>query len=92
VIQERDILRCENGQVTYRWRNSKTNKLEMHSVSGVEFLRLVLQHVLPKGFRRARNCGFLHPNSKRSNALLKLLVFKPCAKAPTESATASQTE
>jgi hypothetical protein len=37
---------------------------------------LVLQHVLPKGFRRARNFGFLHPNRKRMNALLKLLVFK----------------
>jgi hypothetical protein len=30
----------------------------------VAFLRLILQHVLPKGFRRARNFGFLHPNSK----------------------------
>jgi len=26
---------------------------------------LVLQHILPKGLRRARNFGFLHPNSKR---------------------------
>lgn len=90
VIQERDILRCENGLVTYRWKNSKTNKSEQRTVRGVEFLRLVLQHVLPKGFRRSRNYGFLHPNSKRLIALLRLLVFKPCAKAPTESAT--QTE
>jgi hypothetical protein len=84
VIQERDILRCERGQVTYRWRDSKTKKQEQRTVSGVEFLRLVLQHVLPKGFRRARNYGFLHPNSKRLIALLRLLVFKPCGKAPTE--------
>jgi len=56
----------------------------------MEFLRLVLQHVLPKGFRRARNYGFLHPNSNRLIALLRLLVFKTCAKTPTESAT--QTE
>ncbi len=50
VIQEKDILRCERGQVTYRWRDSKTQKQEQRTVSGVEFLRLVLQHVLPKGF------------------------------------------
>ena len=31
---------------------------------------------LPKGFRRARNFGFLHPNCKRLIALLRLLVFK----------------
>lgn len=92
VIQEKDILRCKNGLVTYRWKNSKTNKLEQRTVSGVEFLRLVLQHVLPKGFRRARNYGFLHPNSKRLIALLRLLVFKSCGKTPAESTTATPTE
>jgi hypothetical protein len=92
VIQEKDILRCENGQVTYRWRDSKTRKQARRCVSGVEFLRLVLQHVLPKGFRRARNYGFLHPNSKRLIALLRLLVFKTCGKAPTEQTQTTQTE
>lgn len=92
VIQERDILRCENGQVTYRWRDSTTKKHAQRTVSGVEFLRLVLQHVLPKGFRRARNYGFLHPNSKRLIALLRLLVFKPRGKAPAESTPAHKSE
>ena len=90
VIAERDILRCENGQVTYRWRDSKTKKYAQRSVSGVVFLRLVLQHVLPKGFRRARNYGFLHPNSKRLMALLQLLVFKPRAKVVTALALDDQ--
>jgi hypothetical protein len=41
-------------------------------------LWLVLQHVLPKGFRRTRNFGFLHSNSKRVLALLQyLLKLKP---------------
>jgi hypothetical protein len=92
VIQERDILRCENGQVTYRWRDSKTGKPAQRSVSGVEFLCLVLQHVLSKGFRRARNYGFLHPNSKRLIALLRLLVFKLCGKAPAEKTQTTQPE
>ena len=80
VIQERDILRCEGDQVTYRWRDSRTGKAQTRTVSGATFLWLVLQHVLPKGFRRARNYGFLHPNSKRLIALLRLLVFKPGVK------------
>lgn len=47
-------------------------------MSGTQFLWLVLQHVLPKGFRRARNFGFLHPNCKRLIALLHLLLkFAP---------------
>jgi hypothetical protein len=92
VIQEGDILRCESGQVTYRWRDSKTNKQEQRTVSGVGFLRLVLQHVLPKGFRRARNYGFLHPNSKRMIALLRLLVFKIFAKPAAKAAQTTPTE
>lgn len=91
VIQEKDILRCEAGQVTYRWRDSKTKKTVLRTVSGAQFLWLVLQHVLPKGFRRARNFGFLHPNSKRLIALLRLLVFKrpsqPQGALPSTSAT-----
>jgi hypothetical protein len=89
VIQERDILRCENGCVTYRWRDSKTKKTVQRTVSGATFLWLVLQHVLPKGFRRSRNYGFLHPNRKRLIALLRLQVFKqfntPCK--PTRRAS-----
>ncbi len=78
VIQEKDIITCENGQVIFRYRNSETKRIEYRSVSGAKFLWLVLRHVLPKGFRRARNFGFLHPNSKRLIALLQyLLGFDP---------------
>jgi hypothetical protein len=74
VIREKDILACENGRVTYRYQNSKTKKIERKTVGGVAFLRLILQHVLPKGFRRARNFGFLHPNSKRLIQRMQLLL------------------
>ncbi len=78
VIQEKDIVACENAQVTFRYQNSKTKKMEFRTVPGEKFLWLILQHVLPKGFRRARNFGFLHPNSKRLIALLQyLLGFDP---------------
>jgi hypothetical protein len=74
VIQEKDIVACENGRVTFRYRDSKTKQIEYRTVSGAKFLWLILQHVLPKGFRRARNFGFLHPNSKRLIALLQYLL------------------
>jgi hypothetical protein len=78
VIQEKDIVACENGQVTFRYRHSKTDRLEYRTLPGAQFLALILQHVLPKGFRRARNFGFLHPNSKRLIAVLQYLVgFDP---------------
>jgi hypothetical protein len=73
VLQEKNILACEKGQVTFRYRNSKTRRSETRTLPGATFLWLLLQHVLPKGFRRARNFGFLHPNSKRLIQLLHLL-------------------
>jgi hypothetical protein len=81
VIREQDILACENGQVTFRYKDAKTKRTEKRTLSGAEFLWLILQHVLPKGFRRARNFGFLHPNSKRLIALLQYLLGLDPARA-----------
>ena len=78
MIRENDIVACTDGQVTFRYRDAKTGTLMRRTVPGAQFLWLVLQHVLPKGFRRARNFGFLHPNCKRLIALLHLLLkFDP---------------
>lgn len=74
VIQEKDIIACEDGQVTFRYRDNKTQKLQRRTLPGAEFLWLMLRHVLPKGFRRTRNFGFLHPNSKRLIQLLQSLL------------------
>jgi len=64
--------------VTYRYQDSKTKRYQTKTVLGADFLWLVLQHVLPKGFRRARNFGFLHPNSKRVIKLIHILLkFDP---------------
>jgi hypothetical protein len=78
VIAEKNILSCKEGNVTFRYQNSKTKCFETKTVSGARFLWLVLQHILPKGFRRARNYGFLHPNSKQLIQVLHyLLKFDP---------------
>lgn len=83
VIREKDIVACGDSQVSFRYCNAKTGRMEQRTVSGADFLWLVLQHVLPKGFRRARNFGFLHPNCKRLIGLLHLLLrFDPGRFAP----------
>jgi hypothetical protein len=78
VIAEKDIVAVDGDQVRFRYRNAKTGRMELRTVSGTQFFWQVLQHVLPKGFRRARNFGFLHPNCKQLIALLHLLLrFAP---------------
>jgi hypothetical protein len=71
--------------VTFRYQNSQTKQTETRTLSGVAFLRLILQHILPKGYRRARNFGFLHPNSKLVQLvqLLKRVVIPPPKPRPT---------
>lgn len=73
VLQEKDMIACKDGNVTFRYQNSKTKRMEYKTVTGEKFLWLLLQHVLPKGFRRTRNFGFLHPNSKRLIRVLQLV-------------------
>jgi gluconate kinase len=45
VIQERDILRSENGNVTFQYRDAKTDKMARRTLPGADFLRHVLHHV-----------------------------------------------
>jgi len=78
VIGEQDILTCDNGQVTFRYREAASGRWQRRTLAGADFLWLIVQHVLPRGFRRARNHGFLHANAKRLIALLHLLLkFDP---------------
>jgi hypothetical protein len=74
VIREKDILRCENGQVTFRYRHAKLKTYKTKTVSGEKFLYLLMLHVLPKGFRRVRSYGFLHPCSKKRIKFLQVIL------------------
>lgn len=74
VLQKQDLLAADDGKVTFRYRDAKTKRWQTRTLSGADFLWLLLQHVLPKSFRRARQFGFLHPNSKRLLDLLRVLL------------------
>lgn len=74
VIREADLLSCDNGQVSFRYRDGQSGETRVRTLPGADFLHLILQHVLPTGFRRARNYGFLHPNRKGLIVLLHLVL------------------
>ena len=72
VISHRNILSDHEGVITFRYKDSKSKVWQQRQMKAEDFLWLVLQHVLPKGFRRARDYGFLHGNAK---ALLKVVQW-----------------
>ena len=74
VISEKNIVSNQNGQVTFKYTESKTGKTRYRTLKGEDFLHLILQHVLPKGFRRVRDYGFLHSNAKSLLLLVQLVL------------------
>jgi len=74
VISENNIVSNQNGQVTFKYIESKTGNTQYRTLKGEDFLRLIIQHVLPKGFRRVRNYGFLHGNAKKLLSLVQLIL------------------
>lgn len=60
AISNRRLIRFENNQVTFRWRDyAHGNKKRKLTLSAEEFLRRFLLHVLPGNFVRIRFFGFL---------------------------------
>jgi len=97
VLSEKNIISNQNGQVTFKYVESKSGNTRYRTLKGEDFLHLIIQHVLPKGFRRVRDYGFLHGNAKKLLFLVQLIlhvclkeikqrprpVFKcPCCKSP----------
>ena len=74
AISNHRLVSFEDGQVTFRWRDSAHNdEHKLMSLSLDEFLRRFLLHLLPKGFVRIRHFGFL---ANRRRATLLPLCFQ----------------
>ena len=74
VIAENNIVSNQNGNVTFKYVHSRSGKTRYRTVKGEDFLWLVLQHVLPKGFRRVRDYGFLHGKAKKLLSLVQIVL------------------
>jgi hypothetical protein len=60
AISNSRLVALANGHVTFRWRDSAHgNKKRLMTLPVEEFLRRFLLHLLPRGFMRIRNFGFL---------------------------------
>jgi hypothetical protein len=74
AISNHRLLALADGSVRFRWRDSAHgNRKRMMSLPVDEFLRRFLLHVLPRGFMRIRNFGFL---ANRRRAELLPLCFR----------------
>jgi hypothetical protein len=73
AISNHRLISFADGQVTFRWRDSAhNNEQKLMNLSLDKFLCRFLLHILPQGFVRIRNFGFL---ANRRRATLLPLCF-----------------
>ncbi len=73
-ISNSRLVAFADGQVSFRWRDSAhNNRKRVMSLPADEFLRRFLLHLVPRGFVRIRNFGFL---ANRQRAKLLPLCFR----------------
>lgn len=82
ALSNRNILKLENDQVTYRFKASKTSQYTTKTLPALQFIHQFLQHVLPKGFVKVRYYGFMAAKQKHLLAIVKELVGKLLTEKP----------
>lgn len=88
VLSPKQIVAFDprTAQVTFRYEDSKTRRTQLRTLDLADFLWRLLVHVLPSGYRRVRDFGFLHGNAKRIRAViqvaLRVRIPPPPARTP----------
>jgi hypothetical protein len=67
-ISNNRILGCEDGNVTFKWKDYRDGETKEMTVTAAEFIRRFLLHVLPTGFMKIRYYGLMS-NRNRSTLL-----------------------
>jgi hypothetical protein len=81
AISNSRILSIADGQVTFLWKDyADGSKVKPMTLDAVEFIRRFLLHILPAGFVRIRQFGFLANRARREKlALCRALLGAPSA-------------
>jgi hypothetical protein len=89
AISNNRILKLENGNVTFKWRDYHDGKKEkLMTVSAEEFIRRFLLHVLPDRFTKIRHYGLLSSQDKKARLeLCRRLTCTPENPKPKEKAS-----
>lgn len=74
-MPDKDIIHYDKDNVTFRYKDSTTNKIALRTLPTLKFLMLILQHVLPKGLQRVRDYGLLSSKAKKLRLLIQLRLL-----------------
>jgi hypothetical protein len=74
AITNNRIEKLENGQVTFRFKNSSTDQWEAKILPVFDFMHRFLQNMLPKGLVKIRYYGLMSPTRKNLLAVVHYLL------------------
>jgi hypothetical protein len=71
AISNSRLVSLEDGKVTFQWKDyADQNRTKTMKLDAVEFMRRFLLHVLPRGFVRIRQFGFLANRVRKKKLVL----------------------
>ena len=78
AISNNRIKNIENSKVTFEYKDYKDNsKIKLMTISGEEFIRRFLLHILPDKFTKIKHYGLLSNRNKKNNIrFCRLLISK----------------
>jgi hypothetical protein len=77
AIANSRLEQIDNGQVTFRYRENRTQMLQRVMLPAVEFIGRFLQHVLPPGCVKVRHYGIWSNSSRRQLEQARALLDAP---------------
>lgn len=79
------IVSITDTHVSFRWKDRAHNDaIRTETITGVEFVRRYLRHVLPRGLRSIRYYGFCHPAAKLKRERIAFHTGRPLVVTDTE--------
>jgi hypothetical protein len=94
AISNHRLLAFDGDRVTFQWKDyAHGDQRRTMTLSAMEFLRRFVQHILPRGFVRIRQSGFLANTYRTTRVALArtLLAAPPIAHPPTAAAAPAPT-
>ena len=74
-LHEAQILKADDDEVTFRYLDHRTGKVELLRTTPMDFVARYLQHALPHRFHRIRHYGFLAPGRRRDLRALQIALI-----------------
>ena len=65
ALSNKRLISDQNGDIAFGYIESQTGQPQTLVLDAISFLARVLQHVLPAGFHKVRQYGWMHPRARK---------------------------